>query len=448
MIWTSLLLGLRRSCTGGVINKERLVDLLRKHPNWNEDAFAVVFDITVNRDINGVDVLSDRDEVCILGQEIGLSQERYTELDRALRVVTRPASKLIPSEECAELVKAACQVQCKAGQKVSRVVNKICTEYGLDKHPEYNARFAKLADSLNPLSVAKKAVLSVHPCDYLEMSNMSNSWNSCHCLEDGSYCAGTLSYMLDACSLIFYTIEDDWEEQVYKAPKTTREVFCYEGGVLLQSRLYPRTYDEETKTVYRNIVQQAIARCLDVPNLWALRKGIEAIDRFVDTHSDALHYPDYSYEEYNANISLLNSVYQEAGPLLIVGATVPCICCSDDLVDTDSLTCSSCGNRITCADCGRQISGDDICDLDEEYYCYNCISYCEECDSYTRSPLTTVHRTVSQDVSVCPECLEDYTCVCDECGETYMDSFITEVAGSYYCATCLAARKESAATSA
>lgn len=108
-------------------------------------------------------------------------------------VIAFTYAKTLPGADTAAILKESCGVTCSVGQKNSRIINAICKRYGLDKHPAYNARFAKLADALNPIQIKRTALLSVHPADFLEMSNRKNSWSSCHCLNDGEYHAGTLS---------------------------------------------------------------------------------------------------------------------------------------------------------------------------------------------------------------------------------------------------------------
>jgi hypothetical protein len=181
------------------------------------------------------------------------------------------------------------------------------------------------------LQVKKRALLSVRPCDYLEMSCKRNSWNSCHKLDGGEYHGGTLSYMNDNCSMIFYTVDDKETEQYYSAPKRTRQVFCYENGILLQSRLYPNTDDNATSDTYRNIVQRTLVDCLNVPNLWTLKREHDEINKRVKSHGDALHYRDYEYKCYHANISLLKDTDVSGTASIVVGAPALCLECSNCL---------------------------------------------------------------------------------------------------------------------
>lgn len=74
--------------------------------------------------------------------------------------------------------------------------------------------FCKDKDLLNEIqSVASMAIqndkitgilcLSVHPLDYLSLSENVHNWRSCHAL-DGEYRAGNLNYMADNCTIICY----------------------------------------------------------------------------------------------------------------------------------------------------------------------------------------------------------------------------------------------------
>ena len=52
---------------------------------------------------------------------------------------------------------------------------------------------------------------SVHPLDFLSVSENTYNWRSCHAL-DGEYRAGNLSYMMDSCTFICYLKSDKMEK--------------------------------------------------------------------------------------------------------------------------------------------------------------------------------------------------------------------------------------------
>lgn len=420
-------------------NKGWLVELLRRHPNWNEEALAVIFEITHSREIDRSTVSSYKYELFQIINNLDLSEDDRNKFIQSLEAVACTYSKTMPEADIVALVKQQSGVPCSVGQKTSRIINAICKKYGLDKHPEYNALFARLADSLNPMQVKRTALLSVHPCDYLEMSNRNNSWSSCHCLNDGEYHGGTLSYMNDECSMIFYTIDDDVTEDFYKAPKRTRQVFCYNDGILLQSRMYPQTDDNEARDMYRNIVQRTIANCLELPNLWTLKRDQDEVSRRVNTHDDALHYHDYEYKSYKPNISLLKEASVGEYDSILVGHTAYCLECVEPVSETNTTYCDGCSDDgyVTCEDCGHRVHEDDAHYIYGYYYCDECCSYCEVCESYTTEETTEVHAHNSGTYYVCPSCLAENYRYCEGCGEYYHENAGFDTQDGFCCNDCI-----------
>lgn len=420
-------------------NKGWLVELLRRHPNWNEDALAVVFEVTHSRRIDRSTVNFHKDELGRLINALDMPDDDRHKFIRSLDAVALTCSKTLPGADIAALVKEHSGVACSVGQKNSRIINAICKRCGVDRHPEYNARFAKLADSLSPMQVKRTALLSVHPCDYLEMSNRKNSWSSCHRLDGGEYHGGTLSYMNDGCSMIFYTVDDGVTEEFHAAPKRTRQVFCFNSGILLQSRLYPQSDDDEIREMYRNIVQRTLAYCLTLPNLWTLKREQGEVYNRVRTHDDALHYRDYEYESYKPNISRLKGTDITDGDHMLVGHTVYCLDCSQPVSETNTVYCDSCSDDgcVTCSDCGRRIHEDDARYVDGYCYCDECCSYCEDCQEYTTGETTEVHSSNGYPHYVCQGCLEENYRYCEGCDEYHHESGGDDTNDGFRCHSCL-----------
>ena len=172
--------GIRKNLEDWKYRKGWLIKLLRNHPFWNEDALAVIFDVNEDRGIEE-DVV---DQSLNMMNDIFLGRCNTAEKSDAVRYIgklARTYSQTVDTESTAILVRSL-GVNCVIGQKTSRVINAICKKYGFDTHYGYEKAFARLSDALNPISIKKTAVLSVHPCDYLEMSNEDNNWTSCACL--------------------------------------------------------------------------------------------------------------------------------------------------------------------------------------------------------------------------------------------------------------------------
>ena len=319
---------------------------------------AIVFRVEERREIDRITVDETRAAILELGRRACTDDTVYENFETALRAATADYAR-IPNEYRLDTIRQYGGIKCAPGQKASRIINRLCLKFHLDQIEEeteagepdnryvrivkpFNALFARLADALNPAHIEKTAVLSIHPCDFLEMSNRDNTWSSCHCLDGGGYRGGCQSYMGDAVSMIFFTVSDEYTQNFHTAPRITREIFCYKDNVLLQSRLYP-TDLEDQKTLYRGIVQQAIAVCLDKPNLWSIKRGKET-EPYCESAADSNHYPDYKYGYAVASLLKGEIGYGK----MTIGSVARCVCCGGEQKNHRSIRCAECGNMYVC----------------------------------------------------------------------------------------------------
>lgn len=404
--------------------KQGLLQLLRRHPIWNEKELAIVFRVEERREIDRITVDETRAAILELGRRACTDDTVYENFETALRAATADYAR-IPNEYRLDTIRQYGGIKCAPGQKASRIINRLCLKFHLDQIEEeaeagepdnrymrtvkpYNALFARLADALNPAHIEKTAVLSIHPCDFLEMSNRDNTWSSCHCLERGSYHGGCQSYMGDAVSMIFFTVSDEYTQDFHTAPSITREIFCYKDNVLLQSRLYP-TDLEDQKTLYRGIVQQAIATCLDKPNLWSIKRGKDT-EPYCESAADSNHYPDYEYGY--AVVSLLKGE-TDYGKMTI-GSVAHCVCCGGEQKDHRSIRCAECGSMFVCKGCGKTVHGYGRY-IDNHFYCKECSYRCTACgEEFIGMPRIGITRSGEQR-GICPACYEQVISVCRNC---------------------------------
>ncbi len=406
--------------------KDGLLSLLRMHPNYVEDAKAVILRTEDTRETDAAAVRASAQELLHYAEHAVTIPERVRSQLTGLFHYT---NQFVDDPLKEQMDQAS--IPCKTGQKTSRLVNKIYTQLGADQLPEYNRLFAKLADSINPLKLPRTAALSVHPCDFLQMSN-GTGWRSCHNLDGGEYQAGTLSYMTDSTSMVFYTFHDEYSgTPPFNEKKITRQIFAYRGGFLVQSRLYPNYEDAVKQKEYRAIVQKILAECLSVPNLWTMRAEGD-ISEYAFTHEDALHYPDYEYCSYHANVTCLKGA-EESG-MLEIGSPSYCVSCGQLLTDEDGVTCEDCSERIYCRGCDAEICHEDhVIYIDGDPYCMDCASYCECCEEYH----TRESRMVSGGDYVCSYCLDQYYLWCGHCEEYFRIDDMTEYDGEMLCGDCL-----------
>lgn len=240
----------------------------------------------------------------------------------------------------------------KEKQKVSRAINKILTLTGVNKHEDYNKEFAKFADAINPIKVKRHTVLSIHPIDYYTMS-FGNSWISCHSIDKknvrkrenhsrGEHSSGTESYMLDGTSMVFYTVDAEYDgDKLELQDKINRNMFHYYDGNLIQSRVYPQSCDNGCTKLYddiRNIVQKVVADILEVPNLWNLHRGYSYCKSSSNTYGT--HYADYTRFD-NCNVSTSKEEKFNFNRVNI-GHKPICPCCGRVHTLSGSIECENC----------------------------------------------------------------------------------------------------------
>ena len=245
-------------------------------------------------------------------------------------------------------------VKAVKGQKVSRIVNKVCCLLGIDKYEDYNKEFAKFSDAVNPLSIKRHTVLSCHPIDYLTMS-FGNSWASCHTIDkhnkrdmpnaySGGYSGGTMSYMLDGSSVVFYTVDAKYTgNQLELEPKINRNMFHIGEDKIIQARVYPKSNDDADGiyTKIRNIVQKVIADCMGKPNLWKLRKGTDECEEV--TNTIGVHYRDYlSFDSCNVSYLKLDDSGSVNTTKIKIGHNPICPCCGKTHNSEENIECYDC----------------------------------------------------------------------------------------------------------
>lgn len=432
--------------------KAGLIEAFKKHPNYVKGKFMIAFDADYERTIDKHAsnafttwlMISMRDIKDNFPQEVKDRTDYGDYLPwgifRFIDNLYKYAERCVSEETARHLNEICPEIHAHAGQKTSRVVNKLLCYLGFDKVDGYNREFAKYADSLSPLTIKRHTVLSLNPLDYLTMS-FGNSWASCHTIDkknkrrmpnnySGCYSSGTISYMLDPSSMVLYTVDAAYNGNEYwTQPKINRQMFHYGEEKLVQARLYPQDNDgaDSVYTPYRNIVQDIISTIFGFPNLWTLSKGTESASRYISSYGT--HYRDY-YHYSNCSLSRVKG--SENDDNIIVGARPICVNCGERHGNETNINC--CG-YARCADCGCQLDEEDVIEIDGETYCCNCCHWCDRCDQYVHEDTTWIEGYGN----VCADCLERDFMHCEICDNYEREDEMTwiECEDRYVCYTCL-----------
>lgn len=342
-------------------SKKELIELMSHHPNYVKDKFYIQFDQDIEREINsdslnvmekGLYAEADRETRSALHNNANKIYQERLEAEKNV-FIPMSLAKFLESltdyvetkidEQFLELYEEYLgsynlEIKLAIGMKTSRAVNRICASLGMDKISSYNKYFAIYADALSPLKIRRHTVISCNPLDYLLMSN-GNSWTSCHTINKfekdsdgygGCHASGTISYMLDNCSLVYYEVSASYDgNEIELQPKIVRQMFHYNDSRLVQGRLYPQGNDGAVQpyTEKRNIVQKVFADLLDVPNYWHVKRGTDACKEVVETFYGSTHYEDYFYFN-GCNVSYLKCYQMEKDKgNIIIGKKPICVEC-------------------------------------------------------------------------------------------------------------------------
>ena len=158
--------GVTANLTQWYEQKQGLLQLLRRHPLWNEKELAIVFRVEERREIDRITVDETRAAILELGRRACTDDTVYENFETALRAATADYAR-IPNEYRLDTIRQYGGIKCAPGQKASRIINRLCLKFHLDQIEEeteagepdnrymrtvkpYNALFARLADALNP----------------------------------------------------------------------------------------------------------------------------------------------------------------------------------------------------------------------------------------------------------------------------------------------------------
>lgn len=440
--------------------KQPLLDLLSKHPNWNPEKLMIQFDEDYSRQICTAQVHDFADwlyryinkhDYCFWAEQTATKEYQIYEFFYNLsEEFFNPEMK----EKIDKINALNDSYKLRTNMKTSKAIGKICREEGWDKiegdykEDGYNYQYAALCDCLSPIKTTRHTCISLNFVDFLLMSN-GDSWHSCHNIEDandpGCYCSGTISYALDECSFVFYTVDASYSgNSIELQPKHQREIFGYNDEVFVQSRLYPQSLDAGAEQIYadiRAIVQKIIADCLEKPNLWI--KTTSDVNEIVEQGEDATCYPDWESGNpgcKHCSISTLKMRPPERTKRIILGAQPICIECGSYHDIDNSINCCNSGRR--CEKCGERIEPDEERWVGDYCYCADCTVYCEDCGNYEvyddAIEVCKTSRWGRASYYVCEYCYNNGSYhKCSECGDMWREDDMDKTEeGNWYCPEC------------
>lgn len=263
-------------------------------------------------------------------------------------------------------------------------------------------------------------VFSVHPLDYLSISETTYNWRSCHAM-DGDYRLGNLNYMADACTVVCYIKDSSGSK--YKLPnfpesvpwnsKKWRVLLYMGNGATIASRQYPFVAQDILPIIDHELAQPW--------NTTGFTLGSESwvTDSLFDMRSQTVDAPHTG----QFNDTRISTCYVDiwhkgwAREPMTIGEPIHCLHCGKDYsAGADTFLCFDCE-----CDYGTQAR-------DDVFVC-DCCGY--------RKPIDELYQT--QDGSyICESCMQEETVTCADCGELvfYDLAMYSKKHDNYYCQAC------------
>lgn len=337
-------------------------------------------------------------------------------------------------------------LELKSDMKLMRMMAKIVDWFELDKEAFEQFRILH-SRVLNDRMINADIVLSIHPLDYLTMSDNACDWESCmNWYQGGDYRLGTIEMMNSPVILEAYIESEhpycpiDHDDRTW-SNKRWRCLYIVNKDIITEIKQYPYN------NIYlRDYVLNKIKQLAEQNMGWHYDDKMYEVRQNQSNETDfgkvyirmrtGAMYNDY----YDNHYAYINPEVKEVE--VYYSGVAECMCCGkgyesdhrgnvDAFVECDKVVCANCEGKVQCNDCGSWIDSEDawFCDWDDATYC----SWCAEGRTQTcsccgetkwlnydfkkqalpymfevKTPNGKHRRDVGSPIDVCDDCYEDY----------------------------------------
>lgn len=265
----------------------------------------------------------------------------------------------------------------RSGDRPIRVLKKICDFYGFSGFEDFRIAHSM---ALNTKTLHGTLNLSIHPLDYITMSDNRNNWSSCMSWEDhGEYRQGTVEMMNSPCVVIGYLSSDSGTLPIGNETwnsKKWRCLFIVNNDVVVSIRQYPYEcpgLEEECVNWLGQLMgfgPDSEARRINSNNFTNLVFKTDYMYNDMDCGYD--HYIlANSYGDYSFNSNETMTITYSGTPECMkcgrpVGGSNEYQLCCDDCVEPEYAE--------NCCICGAPLLADDVYWARWSPYCEHCCS--------------------------------------------------------------------------
>lgn len=282
------------------------------------------------------------------------------------------------------------------GMKVTRILGKLAEAWNLPGFEDFRLRHSQV---LNQKTLTGELCLSIHPLDYMTMSDNESGWDSCMSWrETGDYRQGTVEMMNSPMVVVGYLKSNKDMNLFWDSDKETwnnkkwRCLFVVNKDVITAVKDYPyhnKDLEKECVDWLKQLVKNACN--WDYTKTETYQYNNEGCV-FPDRTEHIRFWTNKMYNDFGCGYEHIGAtrIDLETNPKFPMtinysGYSQCMVCGSTDLdgMETHYLSCENCSNIAHCNCCGERIYDDDICWVDGVAYCYSCYEenffWCDMC---------------------------------------------------------------------
>lgn len=317
------------------------------------------------------------------------------------------------------IFKSGHTVQVDVGTRPMRVLKKIAEECGVEGYEDFRLKHSMI---LNDRKTYGILCLSIHPLDYMTMSDNKCNWSSCmNWAGPGEFRAGTIEMMNSSMVVEAYLKASEDMEMPGGGTwnnKKWRELFIVHPSVILGIKGYPfqsKGLEKLCLDWLKELVEKNLGwKYCDETEQYSNDAGSNGLsfetdymyNDVYDLHNCYYHYPVEEIEREYINYS---------GPFTCM------VCGSTEKSEgpTCAITCDDHSPYHLCVECGEWYLESEMVEFEGELYCescYECLPTCAGCgERFSHYDDKTTHYTIiykdrisyEYQLPLCDSCLEE-----------------------------------------
>lgn len=277
-------------------------------------------------------------------------------------------------------------IKINKGTRVVRTLGKIATAFNLPGFEDFRLKHSMV---LNQKGLKGDLCLSIHPLDYMTMSDNECDWESCMSWKnDGCYRHGTVEMMNSPMVVVAYLTAKDDMQLTYRVEdkwnnKKWRELYVITPEIITNVKAYPYYNKDLTAQVLGWLKELAVAAGIGVyhDNVEEWEYEYQSSNTFLHDEDIRFYFEThYMYNDFDAD-GYQYSYFSRALPCkqitIMYSGESECMCCGTTNVDfyenEGYLICDDCEGYSTCSYCGCRIyDNQEYYEVDDDVYCESC----------------------------------------------------------------------------